>query len=278
MGYRRREMWFPRAIEVWEYHDAKYGAPGIRRRKRRKATPEEMAKHNQYNRERMCRWKLREHMEENDLFLTLTFRKEYRPESMEEAVKAWGRVCGKLRPHYRKHGVPFRWIRNIEVGSRGAWHIHVVMKNCPGIIEALNGAWKTGPKNARVSLGSVLIKPLNTSGEFAELAAYMTKTPETDSRIVQASYNTSRNMPVPEPKERKYERWQTFEGHDPRMVPKGWYVDKESFVEGVTKAGYPFRRFQLLPLDRDRRQRPARTRMIGAEKVKDIESPNMMFD
>ena len=27
-----------------------------------------------------------------------------------------------------------------------------------------------------------------------------------------------------------------------------------------------------------RRQRPARTKLIGAEKIKDIESPNAMFD
>ena len=105
----------------------------------------------------------------------------------------------------------------------------------------------------------------------------MTKTPETDKRIVEASYSTSRNLPVPEPKERKYERWKTFDGKDPRMIPKGWYVDQSSFVEGITRAGYPFRRFQLLPLDGKRRQRPARTKLIRAETIKDIES-NTLFD
>ena len=278
MGYRRREMWFPRAIEMWEYYDANYGAPGIERRKRRKATPEEIRKHNQYNKEKICRWKMREHFEENDLYLTLTFKPENRPENMAEAAKIWSKTCDKLRSHYRKNDVPFQWIRNIEVGSRGAWHIHVVLKNCPGIIEALTKAWTTGTRKEKKSLGSVLIKPMDTEGEFAKLAAYMTKTPETDKRIVESSYSTSRNLPVPEPKERKYERWKSFDGKDPRMIPKGWYVDPSSFVEGITRAGYPFRRFQLLPLDGKRRQRPARTKLIGAEKIKDIESPNAMFD
>ena len=271
-------MWFPRAIEVWEYHDANYGAPGVRRRKRKKATPEEIAKHNQYNRERLCRWKLREHFGENDVFVTLTYKKEYRPGNMGQAVKEWGKVCGKLRPLYRKEGIPFKWIRNIEAGTKGAWHIHAVLKNCPGLMEALAGAWTTGGRKDRKRLGSVLIKPLDKEGEFAKLAAYMTKTPETDKRLAEASYNTSRNLPVPEPKERKHERWETFDGQDPKMVPKGWYVDKGSFVEGVTRWGYPFRRFQLLPLDGARRRRPARTKLIKAEAVKDIEAPAGMYE
>lgn len=267
-------MWFPRAIEMWEYHDGNYGAPGIERRKRRKATAEEIRKHNQRNKEKVCRWKLREHFEENDLYLTLTFKPEYRPANMEEAVKIWRKVCGTLRKHYKKHDIDFKWIRNIEVGTRGAWHIHVVMKNCPGIIEALKRAWAIGTRKDKRILGSVLIKPMDTEGEFEKLAAYMTKSPETDKRLSESSYSTSRNIPVPEPKERKYSRWESFEGKEPRIVPKGWYVDKNSIVEGYTCAGYPFRRFQLLPLEKNHRQRSARTRLIGADKIKDIESMN----
>ena len=42
-------------IDTEEFHDGKYGAPGGKRTKRKKATPEEMARVNKRNKETRCR-------------------------------------------------------------------------------------------------------------------------------------------------------------------------------------------------------------------------------
>ena len=47
MSYTGKRWYFKNAIEVEEYHTARYGAPGQERVKRRKATPEEMERVNQ---------------------------------------------------------------------------------------------------------------------------------------------------------------------------------------------------------------------------------------
>ena len=55
MSYMCKRMRFRNAIEVYEYHTAKYGAPGQERQEKKKDTPEQMAKRNRYNRERLAR-------------------------------------------------------------------------------------------------------------------------------------------------------------------------------------------------------------------------------
>lgn len=262
MGYKRREMWFPRVVEVWEYYDAKYGAPGMSRRKKRKATPEDIKKQNQRMRERRARWMLREHFEEADVFVTLTYRKEDRPADMEAASKDWELCRRRLKALYKKAAVDFKWLSNIEVGCRGAWHIHAVMKNVPGLIAALQKHW--GRPH-----GGVLVKPMRSEGEFAELAAYLVKTPETDKRLVESKFSHSRNMPVPEPKERKYTRWKTFDSASPHAVPQGWQVDKDSFQEGFTRTGYPYRRYELYPLSPPTARK--KQRMITPGRIIEIE-------
>lgn len=262
MGYKRKELHFPRVIEVWEYHDARYGAPGAKRQKRRKPTREEMRRQNQRTRERRTRWMLRENFEEADCFVTLTYRQTSRPENMDQAAKDWELCRRRIKSIYRKAGVEFMWMSNIEVGCRGAWHIHAVLKNVPGLIEALQKHW--GKPH-----GGVLIKPMWSEGEFAQLAAYLVKTPETDKRLVDAKASHSRNLMIPEPKERKYSRWRTFDQAAPRQIPKGWRVDKESLVEGITKMGYPYRHYDLYPIGEPGERK--RQKMVSPGKVIDIE-------
>ena len=50
--YKRLIYTFEHSVEVYEYLDGKYGAPGTKRGKKRKATLEEIRFRNQWNRER----------------------------------------------------------------------------------------------------------------------------------------------------------------------------------------------------------------------------------
>lgn len=234
MAYRQKKYRFQNAVEVEQYHSARYGAPGEGRRPKRKATPEQVKRQNQYQKEKRCRHRLRTYFEVNDLFVTLTYRKEERPPDMEAAKKDFAEFLKKLRKHYRAAGVELRWIRNIEVGTRGAWHIHIAVKRAPDADVAIRKAWKHG---------KITYQLLYERGEFRELAAYLTKTPDTDPRLRGSNYSTSRNMPLKEP-ESKLVRWKTWRSI---RIPEGWYLDKESFFEGVNPmTGYPYRRYTLL--------------------------------
>lgn len=277
MGYVRKEMYFPRAVEMWEYVDRKYGAPGVDRAPKRKATPKEIEAHNQRTKERTCRWKLRQHFDDNDVFVTLTYKKDKRPADLEECTQDCKRLMDRLRRQYKKAGQTMKWIRNIEVGTRGAWHVHLVIKGLPDIVQVMAKAWKPH--------GGVCLKPMWTDGEFQELAAYMTKTPKTDRTLKESKYSASQNLPVPDPVTKVYRRWKNFEDEAPKMIPKGWYVDKDSITEGITRDGFPYRRFQCFPLDEHITQKTGkkdtlsrRVKLISAAAVlkEDPERPESM--
>ncbi len=239
MSYEEKTIRFKNAIERVEYHSARYGAPGMPRQKKKQPTPEQMEKHNQHNRERLARWKLRANMEVNDYFVTLTFRKDARPPDIEEAKNRWQRFIRKVRKEYQKRKYELKWMRNIEVGTRGAWHIHVILNRIPDTDLIIRAAWEWG---------RVVSQLLYEKGEFAQLAAYITKTPKTDPRLREASYSASRNLPVPEPEKKIRKRWRTW---GKIRIPKGFYLDQDSFREGINPyTGYKYRSYTLLRVRR----------------------------
>ena len=268
MAYIRRRYITRNAVDVEEYHSLKYGAPGVERGKKRKATPEQVYKRNHYNKIRTCREKIRTHFDVGDLFVTLTYTKDKRPEDMKQAKKDFAGFIRKLRKKYESLGWELKWIRNIEVGSRGGWHIHVIINRIPGGDTDLmvQRAWENG---------SVNFKQMHQEGEFRELAWYITKTEREDNRLREASYSTSRNLPVRDPEEKLIMRWDTFREV---KAPEGWYLDKSSVEEGINPVtDQPFRRYTLIRIERQAadpernrlsRNRRKRTNAKGAGRSK----------
>lgn len=241
MSYKKKIYRFKNAIEIEEYHTARYGAPGQKREPRRIPTPEQMEKINQRNKEKKCRRKLRAHFDINDYFTDLTYAKDKRPGDMEEAKAHFKEFIRIVRREYRKRGEILKWIRNIEVGKRNAWHIHIVINRIPDTDIILRKAWRHG---------RVVNELLYEKGEFRELAAYITKTPLTDKRLRESSYSTSRNIPLPPPEEKTYNRWRTWK--DEPRIPKGFYLDRETMYEGINPlTGYRYRTYTLLRYRRE---------------------------
>ena len=236
MAYKQKKYSFPNCIEIEQYHTALYRAPGMKRLKKSKATPEQMAKANQRNKQKLCRRKLRAHFRKNDCYITLTYEKDKRPSDMEQAKEDFRNFIEKVRKQYKRKGAVLKWIRNIEVGSRGAWHVHMVINRIDGTEVIINEAWENG---------KVVSQLLYEDGEFRDLAAYMTKGPATDPRLKEASYSTSRNLPLPEPEVKIYRRWKTWKAGI--KIPDGYYLDSDSFHEGENPVtGYPYRTYTLV--------------------------------
>ncbi|MCI6637384.1 MAG: hypothetical protein MSH32_03670 [Lachnospiraceae bacterium] len=233
MAYRQRKYVFRNAVEVEQYHSQRYGPPGGRS-PREKPTPEQMEKINHRLKVKTCRHKLRQNFDINDYFVCLSYRVEERPESMEQAKKDWQRFITKVRREYKKRGAELKWIRNIEVGSRGAWHTHLIMNRIPDTDIILAKCW---------THGRVWHELLHDRGEFRELAEYVTKDEKSDPKLKEASYSTSRNLPTPEPKKRDCKR-KTWPSK--MWCPKGFYIDKDSIEEGINRMGYEYRSYTVL--------------------------------
>lgn len=236
-------------LSVEEYHDGRYGAPGMPRQKKKKPTKEDMQKVNAMNKARLCQYRLLQYFITGDYFATLTYRVDARPPDMKTALKHWTNFIRKMRREYKKRGAPLFWIRNIERGTRGAWHIHLVINRIPDTANILEESWTYGG----IYLTQIK-KSKYYSEDFAELASYLTKGAYTREkkadgtlaapRIRESSYGTSKNMPLPEPKKKPLVRW-------PKDVKpkKGYYIAR--IHEGVNpKTGYKYRKYTMIRLNR----------------------------
>lgn len=235
--YKQKKYRLRDAIEIEEYHDGQYGAPGQKRQKKTKPTKMQMAMRNQKSKENTARRKLRMHFRVEDYFTRLSYRVDERPPDMDAAKNDFSRFIRKVRTEYKKRGCELKWIRNIEVGTKNAWHIHIVVNRIPDTDLILSRAWKHG----------AIHNQLIYDQGFVKLAAYITKSPLTDTRLRESSYSTSKNLPIPDP-EKKVIRWKEFHKIKP---PKGYYLDKETYFEGINAMGYKYRTYTFLRFTRD---------------------------
>lgn len=235
--------------EVKEYHDGRYGAKGLPREKKRKPTQQQMEIVNAMNKAETARHRLLEYFGKKDYFLTLTYRVDARPPDMAQAKKDFTKLMDKLRRRYRKEEIELRWIRNIERGTKGAWHIHLIITGCRDTIRWVEECW---------SHGGIYAEQLEKSKYYEEdcsqLASYITKSEKVGEkkedgsrekpRLSESSYSTSKNMPLKPPKKKRLARW-------PKKihVPQGYYVAKSH--EGINPAtGFKYRRYTLIRLNR----------------------------
>lgn len=237
-------------IDVTECPDGRYGAPGMQRIKKKKPTPEQMQIVNHWNKVRRCRAYLLEYFSSGDTFATFTYQPRRRPENMAGALKDFKKVIGYIRKEYRKRGYELFWIRNIEKGTRGAWHFHMVVNTIPDTGNILKESWNKG------FMHQITIRDDDKfyDEDFMKLAGYLTKDENTREkkkdgtrakpRIKESSYSHSRNMQLIPPMKDKLRRWKK------EVKPKeGYYIARMS--EGINPAtGYKCRRYTMIRLNR----------------------------
>lgn len=239
MAFKRRKYRLTNSIEVIECHTARYGAPGQPRQKKEKPTPEAMRKNNQRNRERRCSRMVEKYFNEGDYVLTLTYRKEDRPKDIKECTEHLQKFFRKLKREYAKRFYELFWIRNIEVGPRGAWHIHVVMNRIDGADYLIRELWTYG------GVYYQFYKDRKVNGE--DIGKYIAKSEvSAPDKIVQSSWSHSRNIKEVEPEETVI-TGQSM--NDKPRTPKGYYLDKASYHDYVTDEGYRYREYVFRRLD-----------------------------
>lgn len=231
------DIWrFRNSIEYEYKWQGNYGAKGEKRKNKIRATPEQIKKQNQKNREKYVRRLLKGNFIEGDLWITLKYpAKTKKP--LHEVKKDFKNFVNSLRGKYKRRGHPLKYIYRIEVGKKGGIHIHMVINRIRGEDTDLliQKTWKHG----RVNFTSIY-----DSGGYEKLAEYITKLPNEEvkeqlslfpeeERKELISFNSSRNLVRPEPERKEYRKWTMRkllkEGPKPT---KGFYIDKNSVKSG----------------------------------------------
>lgn len=179
-------------------------------KRRESIPPEQMAVVNAMNKAETARHRLLEYFGKGSYFLTLTYRVEARPPDMAKAKKDFTNLISKLRTRYKKEQIELRWIRNIEKGTKGAWHVHMVITGCRDTIRWVEECWPHGGIYAEQ-----LEKSKYYEEDFSQLASYITKNEKVGEkredgkrdkpRLSESSYSTSRNMPLKPPKRKNWQ-------------------------------------------------------------------------
>lgn len=226
----------------YEYKFAgRYGAKGEKRAKRKKATPEQVKRQNQWNKEKKVRRLIKANFQPGDLWETLKYPKGTR-KPLSDVVADMSEFLKQVRREYRSRGIPFKWINRIEIGAHGGIHMHIIMNRLHGEPETdlvVQRIWE------RIAGGHVNHSNLYAAGGYKDLAKYLTKPPN-EEQEAQLSlfdpseqkkmirYSSSRNLVRPQP-EKKRSHWRTMrrmimDGIKPRQ---GYYIDPESVYYGI---------------------------------------------
>ena len=209
-----------------------YGAKGEKRLPRKQITPEQIARQNHTNKVKKIRRKLKNNFYAGDYWITLTYSKDT-AKTIEEVMEDLKNMLDKLRRKYKKAAVPMKWIRRIEIGSRGGIHVHMVLNRIEGLDIALTDLWKHGHVNIEV-----------LDGNYDNLAEYIAKEPTDQQKKLMRSmdieeskiirYSCSRNLvePLPEREEKSHKTMKSIFNND--LEPhKGFYIDKDSIIKGI---------------------------------------------
>lgn len=220
----------------------KYGAKGEKREPRKKATPEQIKKQNQWNREKKVLRMIRANFGKGDLWVTLKFQKGTRMTG-EELKGVRKKFLDKLRTAYKKRGTCLKYICRLEIGENGGPHMHIVVNRLhgkQGAAEVIQEIWEKYGKY-------LYFTPLYEEGDFKDLACYITKQlkeetiagqltlfGQEEDRSIFSAYTCSQNLVQAEPETHEYSRRTVRklveEGPEPEQ---GYYIDRDSIRYGV---------------------------------------------
>lgn len=246
------------SIEYEIKHKGRYGAKGEKRAPRRKATPEQIKKQNQQNKETLVRRLIKLNFS-SGIWATLKYPKGSRP-GLEQVQKDMRNFISRLRRAYKSMGEELKYIYRLEIGKHGGVHIHIIVNRSrgrPDTDKLLQEKWTAGRVNC---------ESLYERGGYQELSKYMVKQPDEEverqlsffpeeERKSFCTYSPSRNLTRPVPEKHTYKRRtlrKLFE--DGPKASEGYYIDKNSIVCGINPyTGMSYYRYTEVRIKESRR-------------------------
>lgn len=244
MSYMMETCEAGRTIEIYKYYTAGHPPKGKKRAPKLTPTPEDVKRVNERNAAKKLRLTIAENFGPGDVHVVLGYGRGKAP-SPKEARKHLEQFMRKLRQYCKRHGIVLRYITVTEY-KRKRIHHHVII---PGIPAAdLAELWGHGRPH---------ITPLDSSGQYSQLADYLIKETSKTFSEPNAPYGKrwcqSKNLRKPKITKT------VVQANAWRKEPKsrkGYYVEKDSIREGTHEVtGYDFQFYRLVMLDQPQKRR-----------------------
>lgn len=190
MPYVKEVCYAGDSVETRKYFSSRYKSEKWDRQKSKKPTTEEMERVNEQNAERKLMRLLRCNFKRNDWYLTFTYRKDERPETVEKAKDNLKKLKRKLRALYKKNKTELKYIFVTEYENK-AIHHHAVVNYLD--MREIQKVWP---------YGTIKPKLLYTEdGYFKKLAEYLIKetkrTFKKKETVSRKRWESSRNLEKP---------------------------------------------------------------------------------
>lgn len=235
-----------KTIEIERYYTARYGRRGQQRSERVKPTGEEQREINNRQAEKKLRRLLNANFSPGDYHLVLSYKRgrEDPFRTSEEMKEDMRKFLRGLRKDLKAAGMELKYIHVPEVGPKGARHHHLVLNRID--TELIRKHWPHG---------FIHVNPLDDSGNYKKLAAYLIKyscqTVGTGEAIQGKRWNSSRNLIHPEPQKKIITKrdWYRTEAKVPHKFKDRYEIDKSTIESGTISAeygGFGFYRFTLI--------------------------------
>lgn len=209
------------------------GGKVVRSRKpKEKATTTAMQRWNDKQRKKKIARKANANFGKGDLYLTLTYRPDERPDEAG-ADRKFKNFKAALRNRFRKAGKEFKWIGTTEIGERGAIHHHMLMTrwNATEVAEL----WQRYGGNAHVQVVY--------SADLTSLGEYLAKEPRSGKK----TYSCSRNLVDAKVSKKRVSAnsWRKSPS-----IPEGWKLVPESYEIGINPVtGYGYQYYRVVKLN-----------------------------
>lgn len=253
MPYIKETCIAGKVMEIRKYYSARYGKRGKAGPRTGQPSPEAVRKANERRQETELRRRINANFEAGkDALVTLNWKsKGVSPDEMQKEVKNFFR---RLAYRYRKAGKELKYIYCLEIGSKGARHVHAVISDAD--LGELSETWRAGPIN---------VQPLWPDGEYGKIASYFTKyakateetlsgNPDLTELKIGRRFNCSKNLVKPEVK-KEVVMAETFR-EQPSETIREFRLVKDSVRSGVSDlTGYCY---QTCVYTRDQYKPPRR--------------------
>lgn len=216
----------PYAIFCYKYYSTRY-RKRCNRSGKRSSTKEQQRAINKRLAAHKRLWTICNNFKRSDYFITLTYRRDARPDDIETAIRCAGAALARLSRILKRHGVKLSYYLMTERGTKGAVHHHVLIRNNFDLgLMFSKKIWKHG---------AVQVKDIYTSS-MLQLGKYFLKG---DSAESEKRYSQSRDVIAPKPKVEviKAAKW-----HKKPRVKKGYEIT--DLVDGISAGfGFPYQEY-----------------------------------
>ncbi|WP_127059072.1 rolling circle replication-associated protein [Veillonella ratti] len=223
--------------EVLDYHNGRTYKRNSKRREKINATSEAIQKQNEKMAESELRMTIDNNFKSNDYYLTLTYKEQ---PTWEQAKKDIRNFIRRLQRVYKKLGQELKYIYVAE-GKRRI-HFHLLINRAVDLFtEDLTKLWPKGIHKLVLYRGQ--------AEDAIRLASYFVKEKRAcyyeKNEVFKRRYTSSKNLIKAEVKVEtlKSNTWSRY-----IEPPKGYYVETDSIVDGVSLEGYPYRFYRLIKI------------------------------